>query len=87
MTGDIGSSKAQSRVFVIAAPSGAGKTSIVKALLERDPGIRFSISYTTRPKRNNEKEDLDYKFVSSQAEFIASAAAGEFLFAALSEHG
>ena len=79
MTGDKDNNTAQSRLFVIAAPSGAGKTSIVKALLERDPGIRFSISYTTRPKRNNEKEDVDYKFVSSQAEFIARAAAGEFL--------
>ncbi len=78
MTGDKGSSKAQSRLFVIAAPSGAGKTSIVKALLERDPGIRFSISYTTRPKRDNEKRDVDYKFVK-QAEFLAKAEAGKFL--------
>ena len=78
MTGDKGSSKAQSRLFVIAAPSGAGKTSIVRALLERDPGIRFSISYTTRPKRNKEKCDVDYKFVK-QAEFLAKAEAGAFL--------
>src|SRR5690606_29863350 len=39
------------RLLVISAPSGAGKTTLVHALLEREPGLRFSTSYTTRPKR------------------------------------
>ncbi|MCE3286109.1 MAG: guanylate kinase, partial [Steroidobacteraceae bacterium] len=42
------------RLFVIAAPSGAGKTSLVRALMEREPALRFSISYTTRPQRPTE---------------------------------
>ena len=41
-------------LFVIAAPSGAGKTSLVKAVLERDPALRVSISHTTRKQRENE---------------------------------
>jgi len=38
-------------LYVIAAPSGGGKTSLVRSLLEREPGIRLSVSYTTRPPR------------------------------------
>jgi guanylate kinase len=53
----------QSRLFVIAAPSGAGKTTLVKALTTRNPELRFSISYTTRPKRRNEAHGVDYLFV------------------------
>jgi guanylate kinase len=48
---------------VIAAPSGAGKTSLVRKLLERDPRLRFSISYTTREPRKSEKNQRDYFFV------------------------
>jgi guanylate kinase len=66
------------RLFVIAAPSGAGKTSLVRAMMERDERLQFSISYTTRPKRANETHGRDYYFVS-QAEFERMAAAGEFL--------
>jgi len=51
------------RLFVIAAPSGAGKTTLVKALTTRNPELRFSISYTTRPKRRNEAHGVDYLFV------------------------
>ena len=51
------------RLFVIAAPSGAGKTTLVKALTTRNPDLRFSISYTTRPKRRNEADGVDYLFV------------------------
>ncbi len=51
------------RLFVIAAPSGAGKTTLVKALMTRNPDLRFSISYTTRPKRRNEAHGVDYLFV------------------------
>ena len=66
------------RLFVIAAPSGAGKTSLVRALMEREPGLRFSISYTTRPRRPNELHGRDYFFVSPD-EFERMAAADEFL--------
>ena len=54
----------QARLFVIAAPSGAGKTTLVKALTTRNPELRFSISYTTRPKRRNEADGVDYLFVN-----------------------
>jgi len=65
-------------LFVIAAPSGAGKTSLVKALMERDPGLRFSVSYTTRPPRPREVDGQDYHFVS-EARFAAMVANDEFL--------
>jgi guanylate kinase len=68
----------QARLFVIAAPSGAGKTSLVRALMEREPGLRFSTSYTTRPKRPGEVEGRDYFFVE-EAGFREMEAAGEFL--------
>lgn len=51
------------KLFVIAAPSGAGKTSLVRALMQRQPQLRFSISYTTRAKRPAESEGHDYFFV------------------------
>jgi guanylate kinase len=66
------------RLFVIAAPSGAGKTSLVHALMEREPGLRFSISYTTRPQRPNEVHGRDYFFVTRD-EFERMAAEGGFL--------
>jgi guanylate kinase len=66
------------RLYVIAAPSGAGKTSLVKALMEREPRIHFSVSYTTRPPRSNEVDGVDYHFVS-QAKFADMVARGEFL--------
>jgi guanylate kinase len=66
------------RLFVIAAPSGAGKTSLVRALVERHPSLRFSISYTTRAKRPNETHGRDYFFVSKD-EFQAMVGRGEFL--------
>ena len=69
---------ARGRLFVIAAPSGAGKTSLVRALMEREPGLRFSISYTTRKQRPNEIHGRDYFFVSRE-EFDRMVAAGEFL--------
>ena len=66
------------RLYVIAAPSGAGKTSLVRALMQREPGLRFSISYTTRARRPNELHGRDYFFVS-QDEFAAMVSRGEFL--------
>ena len=74
-------SKAQAKrghLFLVTAPSGAGKTSLVRALLQDHPNIRFSISYTTRPKRPNETHGHDYFFVD-KPEFQRMAAAGEFL--------
>ena len=66
------------RLFVIAAPSGAGKTSLVRALVEREPNLRFSISYTTRQQRPTETDGKDYFFVAKD-EFEAMAGRGEFL--------
>jgi guanylate kinase len=54
---------ARGGLWVIAAPSGAGKTTLVRKLLERDPRLRFSISYTTREPRKSEKNRRDYFFV------------------------
>jgi len=66
------------RLFVIAAPSGAGKTSLVQALLEQEPQLRVSVSHTTRRPRLNEQNGREYFFVATD-EFKAMAAAGEFL--------
>lgn len=66
------------RLFVIAAPSGAGKTSLVRALMERVPALRFSISYTTRARRPTEEHGRDYFFVGKD-EFSRMVDAGEFL--------
>ena len=66
------------KLFVIAAPSGAGKTTIVKALVARNPGLRFSISYTTRQKRRTEVDGVDYFFVDRE-EFERLNARGELL--------
>jgi len=51
-------------LYVIAAPSGAGKTSLVKAVLSRDPSLRVSVSHTTRKQREKEIPGVDYNFVS-----------------------
>jgi guanylate kinase len=68
----------QGELFVVAAPSGAGKTSLVRALMQREPQLRFSISYTTRPQRPSEQHGHDYFFVD-RAEFERMVADGEFL--------
>ena len=65
-------------LWVIAAPSGAGKTSLVKALIERDPKLKFSISYTTRKPRASEQHGRDYFFVSEE-EFRAMVRDKAFL--------
>lgn len=57
-------SEHKARLFVIAAPSGAGKTTLVRALLSANPELRFSVSYTTREKRSNEAHGVDYRFVT-----------------------
>ena len=65
-------------LFVIAAPSGGGKTSVVNALLEREPRIKLSVSYTTRPPRPGEQDGTHYHFVDVPR-FMQLKDAGEFL--------
>lgn len=65
-------------LFVVSAPSGAGKTSLVKALLKADPAIRLSVSYTTRTPRPGETDGRDYHFVN-HAQFDKMLADSEFL--------
>jgi guanylate kinase len=59
-------STAKGHVFVIAAPSGTGKTTICRHILERDPHLRLSISHTTRKPRAGEKNGVHYQFVSDE---------------------
>ena len=66
------------RLIVIAAPSGAGKTTLVSSLLEAMPDIKLSISHTTRPIRPNEKDGLNYYFISEE-EFQSLLDKREFL--------
>jgi guanylate kinase len=70
--------KDRGRLIVVSAPSGAGKTSLVRALLERRPDIRFSTSYTTRQPRPGEEDGRDYHFVD-EATFLRMVEDGEFL--------
>ncbi|MDO8953401.1 MAG: guanylate kinase [Gammaproteobacteria bacterium] len=62
-------SKRHGLIFIVSAPSGAGKTSLVKALIEQVPDIRVSVSHTTRDKRPNEVDGVHYYFVS-KSEFL-----------------
>ncbi|MBN1238017.1 MAG: guanylate kinase [Gammaproteobacteria bacterium] len=75
MTGHV---RRRGRLVVIAAPSGAGKTTLVRALLEREPGLEFSVSYTTRPPRSSERDGVDYFFVPEQR-FVEMVRRGGFL--------
>ena len=68
----------QGNLFVVVAPSGAGKTSLVSELLQRDPNVKLSMSYTTRAPREGEVEGVDYYFVSRE-QFEKMIGAGEFL--------
>ncbi|MFO7543425.1 MAG: guanylate kinase [Thiobacillus sp.] len=72
------SPSSQGVLYIVSAPSGAGKTSLVKALLKADPGIRLSVSYTTRAPRPGESDGRDYHFVSRE-HFESMLAEGEFL--------
>jgi len=65
-------------IFIISAPSGSGKSTLTNELLKRVPGLRFSVSYTTRQARGRERDGEDYFFVSRE-EFEARVAKGEFL--------
>jgi guanylate kinase len=65
-------------LFIVSAPSGAGKTTLVERLVEQTPHLKMSRSYTSRPARAGETDGVDYNFVSRER-FEAMAAAGEFL--------
>jgi len=65
-------------VFIISAPSGSGKSTLVNELMRRSPGLRFSVSYTTRAPRGSEQNGLDYFFVTRE-DFESRIAQGEFL--------
>jgi guanylate kinase len=68
------------RLYVISAPSGTGKTTILKRVMEKFPQMEFSVSYTTRPPRPDEQEGIDYHFVSREAfqEMIQAGAFAEW---------
>ena len=65
-------------LFILSAPSGAGKTTLAKALRDALPDVAISVSHTTRPKRPGEQDGVDYVFVT-KPQFLASVASGEFL--------
>ncbi len=65
-------------LLVLSSPSGAGKTTITRRLIERDPSLSLSVSVTTRPPRPGERDGTDYRFID-QARFDAMVAQGELL--------
>jgi guanylate kinase len=71
-------SNAGGKLFVITAPSGAGKTSLIDALMRDDPTLSISVSFTTRAPRRGEKNGIDYHFVDDPT-FLAMRERGEFL--------
>jgi len=66
------------RLFVITAPSGAGKTSLIDAIMREDPTLKVSVSYTTRAPRRGEKNGVEYHFVDDGT-FLAMQQRDEFL--------
>src|SRR6185295_5306387 len=72
------SSKGRGLLFVVSAPSGAGKTTLVERLVEETPNLQMSRSYTSRRAREGETDGVDYNFVTRER-FEAMIAAGEFL--------
>lgn len=70
--------KTAGSLFIVTAPSGAGKTSLVRALLDRDSEVRLSVSYTTRAMRPGEVDGVDYHFVSDDR-FLRMLEEGDFL--------
>jgi guanylate kinase len=71
-------SESMTTVFIISAPSGSGKSTLVARLLASDPGLRFSVSYTTRTPRGNEKPGENYVYISRK-EFLTRIGRDEFL--------
>jgi guanylate kinase len=72
------SSKSRGLLFIVSAPSGAGKTTLVERLVEQTPHLRLSRSYTSRSMREGETDGVDYNFVTRER-FEAMVAVGEFL--------
>ena len=72
------SSRTRGLLFIVSAPSGTGKTTLVEQLVQRIPHLRMSRSYTSRPARATEKDGVDYNFVTRER-FEAMVAAGQFL--------
>ena len=66
------------KLFIITAPSGAGKTSLIEAVMDQDPTLKISVSYTTRAPRPGEQDGVDYHYVDD-ATFLAMRERGEFL--------
>ncbi|MDT8319240.1 MAG: guanylate kinase [Xanthomonadales bacterium] len=68
------------KLFVVAAPSGGGKTSLIQALLDADEGVRLSVSYTTRPPRPGERDGVHYHFIDEDlfSELVARDAFLEY---------
>lgn len=77
-----GTQQYSGRLFLVTAPSGAGKSSLVNALLQLEPAIKLSISHTTRAPRPGEENGREYHFVTVE-EFEAMKARGDFLESAL----
>jgi guanylate kinase len=73
-----GEAAGQGLLFIVSAPSGAGKTTLVERLVEQTPQLKMSRSYTSRPARQGELDGVDYNFVS-RPEFEQMVAAGAFL--------
>jgi len=73
-----GSKMAQAKLYIISAPSGAGKTSLVKALLDKDAGVSVSVSHTTRAMRPGEIDGVNYHFIDA-ATYDDMVRRGEFL--------
>ena len=67
----------KSRLFILSAPSGAGKTTLCQAILQHFPDILYSVSHTTRPPRNGETPGIDYHFIS-QDEFLEMIASDKW---------
>ena len=67
-----------SKVFVVTGPSGVGKGTLIRGLLERAPGLELSVSATTRPPRPGEESGTDYHFMTAE-EFEARVASGDFV--------
>ena len=73
-------------MFVVEAPSGTGKTTVIKRLLEQDKNLKFSVSVTTRTKREGEVDGIDYHYVSD-AEYDKMLKEGAFYEAVNSQYG
>ena len=73
---------ASAKFIVVSAPSGAGKTSLVRALVDQNPRLQVAVSHTTRKRRPDEEDGVDYHFVD-EAEFARLQSEGKFLESAL----